>query len=1508
MMYLPSLDEILDQTPLIVSPQTPLLEVLAQMSCVNAQGQCSPHQASHSGVLIMEGDRLLGIFTERDVMGLTARDHDFQTTTISEVMTPNPITLNRSEFKDIFGIISCLRTHHIRHLPLVDDCGKLEGLLSQDVLRESLQPEHLLRLRDVSEVMVRDILTLDVEAIAIEAIELMAKHHTSCIVICQQGESPNDPQKYPVGILTERDILQYRLLNLDFKTYTALELSSSPPLCLKTGQSLWLGYQQMQKQRVRRLLVIGKQGELLGLITQSTILNALTPLALYETINVLQERIGTLEEEKIQLLQQQTQQLQGEVEQQTQTLQEQATQAQLLANLAAKIRQSLNLDRILNTIVQEIRQSLNCDRVFIAKLQSQADHSSAKIVAESLPPEDSSRLGRSLWEFSSSSTFPQQPHSNPSLAPSIIRCDIRCDPHLKPAQRQRLHRLPLAAEISILLCEGDRPWGILCLQQSQQPRTWKPWEVDLLQNLVVQIAIALQQAQLYKQAQQELRERQAAQTRLIEKEKEYRSLVENASDLIFRMDRSLHYLYVNPAFEKLTEQTAQEWIGKTPEAMGIDPQVIKHWQNSFKQILLTHQEVIIESPFPTLDGPYWFQTRLFPEFNSDREIKSFFGIARDITARKHTETQLRHQAKSEQLINQTAQKIRQSLNLDRILDTTVTEIQQLLHCDRLIVYQFTDATRGIITAEATASGVEGILHRSFEDNCFGDVYQNVYLQGYHTLTSDIENRTNLDPCYQAMLRELKVKANLVVPILLREERPGRPAPNTELWGLLIAHHCREPHPWDANEIQLLQDIALQLAIAIQQAQLYQQVQSQLQERCKAETALRELNEDLESRVQQRTQELAQRDRYLSGIVEIQRHLIATSIPDYDTILAILGRIATASRVYIFHTHAPEQGTLRVSQVAEWCAEGVISHLDDPNLQNFPLETTPTILSCFQAGQCYSGNVADLSYPERSILDSQGILSIALVPICLNRNTHLFGFIGFDRCDRTCPWSDLEITLLQSVSRSIALAKERQDMETALRNSREQLQSLLESLREIIFQVDENGTWIFLNAAWETITGFSVAESLGQPFWTYIHPKSRSTIHGKFRKFRQKKETEWGNKRLKTELQFHKKNGEVCWLEIDVIAMENSQSTFIGLSGILNDITERKLAQAERDHSQQRLEMALDAVKHGVWEWDVNNNHCFFSRRYYTMLGYQPDDFSGSFDTWKSLTHPDDLERVLPIIREAISTNTPFAVEFRMKRQSGDWCWIQSMGSPYHYRGASEDQTISNVFVGTHVDITERKDSEAELKQNLKEKEILLKEIHHRVKNNLLVVASLLEFQSDYSDNTEIHRALQDSQNRVLSMSLIHERLYQSTDLSHIEFRDYLETLIEQLFASYNIDSHKITYTIHSEPIRLNIETAHPCGLIINEIISNVLKHAFPDARTGTVEILVNQEPTGLIHLRIKDNGIGIPEHIDLFKTDSLGMELIVMLVEQIRGEIHLNRQQGTEFHMTFSELQYKRRV
>ena len=190
---------------------------------------------------------------------------------------------------------------------------------------------------------------------------------------------------------------------------------------------------------------------------------------------------------------------------------------------------------------------------------------------------------------------------------------------------------------------------------------------------------------------------------------------------------------------------------------------------------------------------------------------------------------------------------------------------------------------------------------------------------------------------------------------------------------------------------------------------------------------------------------------------------------------------------------------------------------------------------------------------------------------------------------------------------------------------------------------------------------------------------------------------------------------------------------------------------------------------------------FFSRRYYTMLGYQPDDFSGSFDTWTSLTHPDDLERVLPIIREAINTNTPFAVEFRMKRRSGDWCWIQSMGSPYHYRGVSEHQTISNVFVGTHVDITERKDSEAELKQNLQEKEILLKEIHHRVKNNLLVVASLLEFQSDYSDNTEIHRALQDSQNRVLSMSLIHERLYQSTDLSHIEFRDYLETLIEKLF-------------------------------------------------------------------------------------------------------------------------------
>lgn len=223
------------------------------------------------------------------------------------------------------------------------------------------------------------------------------------------------------------------------------------------------------------------------------------------------------------------------------------------------------------------------------------------------------------------------------------------------------------------------------------------------------------------------------------------------------------------------------------------------------------------------------------------------------------------------------------------------------------------------------------------------------------------------------------------------------------------------------------------------------------------------------------------------------------------------------------------------------------------------------------------------------------------------------------------------------------------------------------------------------------------------------------------------------------------------------------------------------------------------------------------------------------------------------------------------------------------------------------DISDRKRAEKEIKSSLKEKEVLLKEIHHRVKNNMQIISSLLDLQKNYTEEDETINVLQESRNRVKSMAMIHENLYQSKDLSNINFSDYIRSLVSDLFYSYGITKGTIIPNINVGRIFLNIETAIPCGLIINELVSNSLKYAFPADRTGEINVDLNPN-YNYYELIISDNGVGIPDHVDLEKTDTLGLQLVNNLVKQIDGEVILDRNQGTTFNIRFNELKYKRRL
>jgi two-component sensor histidine kinase len=207
-----------------------------------------------------------------------------------------------------------------------------------------------------------------------------------------------------------------------------------------------------------------------------------------------------------------------------------------------------------------------------------------------------------------------------------------------------------------------------------------------------------------------------------------------------------------------------------------------------------------------------------------------------------------------------------------------------------------------------------------------------------------------------------------------------------------------------------------------------------------------------------------------------------------------------------------------------------------------------------------------------------------------------------------------------------------------------------------------------------------------------------------------------------------------------------------------------------------------------------------------------------------------------------------------------------------------------------------------IEKSLKEKEVMLKEIHHRVKNNLQVISSLLSLQSRHIKDKEALEFFNDSRNRIYSMSLIHESLYQSKDLARIDFAGYVRTLTRDLFRSYNVGPDVIKLNIEIKDVFLNVNTGIPCGLIINELVTNSLKHGFPDGRRGEIQIGLYEPKKGEFTLNVRDNGIGFPEDFDFQNTESLGLHIVISLVEQLDGTIELDKGETTSFTIGFGEF------
>jgi two-component sensor histidine kinase len=245
-----------------------------------------------------------------------------------------------------------------------------------------------------------------------------------------------------------------------------------------------------------------------------------------------------------------------------------------------------------------------------------------------------------------------------------------------------------------------------------------------------------------------------------------------------------------------------------------------------------------------------------------------------------------------------------------------------------------------------------------------------------------------------------------------------------------------------------------------------------------------------------------------------------------------------------------------------------------------------------------------------------------------------------------------------------------------------------------------------------------------------------------------------------------------------------------------------------------------------------------------------------------------------------------------------------LGHSAAYALVLDNQTLLGVVSLTRLQeygqAAERERVEETFKASLQQKEVLLREVHHRIKNNLQIISSLLDIQASYVHDPPMAEMFTDIQNRVLSMALIHETLYQSSDLGMVNFGVYIRSLAEQVFHSYNILADRIALQVQANEVMLDTNQAIPCGLILNELLSNCLKHAFPDDRGGEVSIELRSDASRRVTMIVRDTGIGLPAEMDFRQTETIGLQLVCTLTEQLGGTLDLDRDAGTAFRLSFT--------
>uniref|UniRef100_I2Q279 PAS domain S-box n=1 Tax=Desulfovibrio sp. U5L TaxID=596152 RepID=I2Q279_9BACT len=467
--------------------------------------------------------------------------------------------------------------------------------------------------------------------------------------------------------------------------------------------------------------------------------------------------------------------------------------------------------------------------------------------------------------------------------------------------------------------------------------------------------------------------------------------------------------------------------------------------------------------------------------------------------------------------------------------------------------------------------------------------------------------------------------------------------------------------------------------------------------------------------------------------------------------------------------------------------------------------------------------------------------------------------------------------------------QRKAVERNLRESEAKYRLLADNCHDVIFTLDAKLRLTYVSPSVRRLRGLTVDEAMGETFEQMMTPESAVRAAEAAGLLGAGKGVDRNTvKRL--ELEMRRKDGSTVWVESVVRPLIDASGRISGAVGVSRDITERRRMEDELRRSKEFLGMILDAIPDPVFVKDASHRFVLVNQALGAMVGRPQDRILGRRD--EDIVPREEAEIFVERDNLVLESGREDLFEEKMTDGLGQVHILVTR------KGLFVDASGARFIVGVIRDVTEDKTQEKRLRDSLAEKEVLLKEVHHRVKNNLQVISSLLFLQKDAIEDPAIQDMFEESRNRIASMALIHEELYRSGDLARVDLKEYLERLTPKVVQSLR-GRKSLGFALNLTECRVTVDKAIPFGLIVNELVTNAVKHGFTGREAGNIRVTMAREGE-MVRAVVEDDGVGLPDgfHPDVVR--SLGMQLIVQLTRQLRGALTFGSTvEGTIFRLTF---------